>query len=1006
MLTTSVDTLVGTDSSDLFTGLVDTIAANSTLTALDSIDGGLGNDTLNILATTALNTTTGIAGLEVKNVETVTIKGSNTVTADTTTWTGTNTLNVTKATDATLTAAATTDVNVSGASGNIIVNDGKNVVVNDETANKTIKVDGAAGTITVTDTNNISATDTNNNITIDGGTDVTVTATGTANGTDVKSGNISIGATTQATGDVKVTQNINNDGTVASVAAGDIDVTGGKTVNVTVNSTITAKDKTATNGIANGDVTVNSDGKTTNVTVSQNSTVTEFVTPETAATAATQTVTFKALAANQNITLVGAVGQSLTFTASKALTAAEVAAAFANLTDGDIQANGGKTANGIYTSTNGGLKAGFTTGAVTSIDADNASVTFSTTTDTNAATAAVIEGQLITTTGSTPSKVSVAPEVVGKAAVPEAKTTDSGGNAVTYGDVTVEEDGTAAASITTVTLDGFKDANLGTTATKELNALTTLSIANSAGTTTLGTTKTALTLNVDNIIDSTTNLAAVDLDDAGANITTLTINANGEDSKFELTATKVETLTIAAAADLNISKSAPTGLAALKTVTITGAGDVNLGDISSKLETLTASAATGAISASVDGDLATVTTGSGDDSIVVKSATEVTKAITLGAGDDRLDLSTITIVVNATTTAAIAGGTGTDTVVLAATNANDTTGLSLLATSNIFKSKVTGFEKLEIVNNLTAANATVNVGNLGYNYVITNAVATYDLTLDDMANNGTVELNAAAAGRAVEVAVKGAATNNTDVLNVVLNVDAGEDHGTLTVDDVETIKITATDSTPVNPTTGAATIHTSTFDLDATSAKTVTITGNAHLDLDMALNTAATLIDGSTMTGDLKVTAYNAGMTVKGGAGNDTLSVVGAKSGVVLTGGKGTDTFDVSAFDANANAGAAVTITDLTAGETIQFADASKFVSSKITLISEATFTEYVAEAAKVANGEIAWFQFNNNTFVVQDGATGTDGVFDSGDIIVKINGLVDLSTASFNATTDTLVIA
>ncbi len=61
-------------------GIVDT---NSTLTALDSIDGGLGNDTLNILAPTTLTLP---SGLEVKNVETVKCKAGTTIVADTTTW--------------------------------------------------------------------------------------------------------------------------------------------------------------------------------------------------------------------------------------------------------------------------------------------------------------------------------------------------------------------------------------------------------------------------------------------------------------------------------------------------------------------------------------------------------------------------------------------------------------------------------------------------------------------------------------------------------------------------------------------------------------------------------------------------------------------------------------------------------------------------------------------------------------------------------------------------------
>ena len=67
------------------------------------------------------------------------------------------------------------------------------------------------------------------------------------------------------------------------------------------------------------------------------------------------TVTFSALTSGQNTAVDG-----LTFTASKDLTAAEVAQAFANLTASDTQTAGGKSANGVFTGT---LSANFTSGA-------------------------------------------------------------------------------------------------------------------------------------------------------------------------------------------------------------------------------------------------------------------------------------------------------------------------------------------------------------------------------------------------------------------------------------------------------------------------------------------------------------------------------------------------------------------------------------------------------------------------------------------------------------------
>ena len=77
-----------------------------------------------------------MADATIKNIETITIKGVHDVTADVSgsNITGLETLNVSKGTSATLTAAATTDVNVSGTTGTVEVDGGKNVTVTDAKA--------------------------------------------------------------------------------------------------------------------------------------------------------------------------------------------------------------------------------------------------------------------------------------------------------------------------------------------------------------------------------------------------------------------------------------------------------------------------------------------------------------------------------------------------------------------------------------------------------------------------------------------------------------------------------------------------------------------------------------------------------------------------------------------------------------------------------------------------------------------------------------------------------
>ncbi|MCC2971136.1 DUF4214 domain-containing protein [Massilia sp. IC2-476] len=320
----------------------------------------------------------------------------------------------------------------------------------------------------------------------------------------------------------------------------------------------------------------------------------------------------------------------------------------------------------------------------------------------------------------------------------------------------------------------------------------------------------------------------------------------------------------------------------------------------------------------------------------------------------------------------------------------------------------------------TSTTAGTNVTDIAVSAAGAAVPGTNVLTLDKMLNNATVEF---AAQGDVEVKLADA-SGTADTVNFVTAAGTGVNIGTATADKVETIKINVTD-TDTSSTGGVPNVSTNTLNVDADAASTITVGGAGNLTLTLSADTkAVTLIDGSAATGILSITtvasdtaattvkggsaadvltAMGANDVLQGGAGNDVLKVMGGvASAVTLTGGEGVDMFDVSGFVA-ANAGAAVSITDLTKGEKIKFvsdADAD-FVSSKVSLIAEATFDNYVTEAAKAADAAtadhgIAWFQFNGNTFIVQD--VNGDGAFNNGtDIIVKLTGIVDLSAASFN---------
>lgn len=80
-LTTAADTITGTSANDTITGTqdvtgVNTIGTTSTTNTADSIDGGGGTDTLNVIYSGASATNTGIPALSIKNVEVVNVRNA------------------------------------------------------------------------------------------------------------------------------------------------------------------------------------------------------------------------------------------------------------------------------------------------------------------------------------------------------------------------------------------------------------------------------------------------------------------------------------------------------------------------------------------------------------------------------------------------------------------------------------------------------------------------------------------------------------------------------------------------------------------------------------------------------------------------------------------------------------------------------------------------------------------------------------------------------------------
>lgn len=701
MLTKGLDNFEGKAGNDTIIGSVGAADLN-TFSVLDIINGGAGTDTLKVTTEGGTAGTNDIVvGANVTNVEIVEVSSAAGLTVDASAATGVQTLNVIGATGAAAAkAAATTDIAVklnAATSNAITTQGGKNVSV--ELSNAAAAADS-----------------------------VTVGQAGVANA---------------AKGDVTVSVTGKAHVAGETPTLGAITVNGGKTISVTQKATTdgaAAATSKVANSVTQGNVTIVADKTTTEVTVKQDATVAgKSAVDTTGGVTESVSVKFGALKATDSVTVGG-----LIFTAKVDLTAAEVAAAFANLTDAkvptvgqDTQGSGLVTSKGTYSGT---FDASVATG-YTSAAANGDTVVF-TSVKPNFDQAALTVSGGTTVTGS----VAPVPTVTqGKAH----NATPAGGVlAVNAGTVAITGD----TALKTVTLDGFAAGSSIASAT----ALETLNAANTAnGTLTVGASAETLSINLNNFGTAavretlttaavTAATATVDLDSTTAK--TLNVKVEGKSNAV------LDIAGATSATALNVSGSqtlAVTANAAVQTVKVTESAGVTLTSAAGSLTSVDTTGTTGTSTVTIDGGKATYAGGAGVDNVTVSAVTGgvLNKSINLGAGDDKLDLS------NAALTAAILkaiptanqyqGGEGTDTIVLTAANAVE------LSADSTFAGKIDGFEKLSITN--ATATGTVNLANLdNINYVVSaNSTAVPSAAVTE---NGLVTFQALTAGQSVTIA--------------------------------------------------------------------------------------------------------------------------------------------------------------------------------------------------------------------------------------------------------------
>lgn len=352
-------------------------------------------------------------------------------------------------------------------------------------------------------------------------------------------------------------------------------------------------------------------------------------------------------------------------------------------------------------------------------------------------------------------------------------------------------------------------------------------------------------------IRNTTSTTAIDFADALTGTTdtlSLSVAGAGKDgvapTRAAVTsadAANIEALSVAAAGENFLNASAFT---AVKTLTVTGSGslDVSVAPASATLTTVNAADNSGGVTVDLTGatNNLTVTGGSGNDDITAGTRDDT---INTGAGDDRVAFAAGMLDADDK----VDGGAGNDTIAIAGGDIGQ-----LSSTSQ------KGFEVLEI----TAGTGTVNASGFDFNKITLSGTAT-GLTANHF-DKGTVEVKVASVTTGITVASVGTA----DTLGLVVNAGAPATINLVNATGVETLNVSTTsalDDTTFNQ-----------IEVDGVTALTFAGAGDVRiLDVDDAntANNATTkvaTVDLTAQKGTFTMAALDYGTTYKLGNAGDT----------------------------------------------------------------------------------------------------------------------------------------
>ena len=448
--------------------------------------------------------------------------------------------------------------------------------------------------------------------------------------------------------------------------------------------------------------------------------------------------------------------------------------------------------------------------------------------------------------------------------------------------------------------------------------------------TTLGVSDTAqnLTATYDANAFAAGSTLNLELSKAGTNvsgtITRSTIDvgqatAAGSATGVSIAATGANYVTLAASGATDIAAAA-----GIKTLTVTGAGTVDIlntstlessSTLAADLTKVDASANTGGVTIQVENKDVAVTGGSGSDVVTLANAAALGAAsINLGAGDDKL-LNSASAGLG--TTSVIDGGAGTDTIVS-----------TLLQVGN--QANIKNWEVLDVVGENRTIDASLfsasTFSSIAASGALVGATAVQKLAGTTL----NVNVTGATTTSAALTATLADATGTADVANINFAGTGNKVVTSFGSTGIETYNIASGGTLATQ--TNAVTTLTDTLN---TTAKVVITGANALTVGAITTNTAATTatahvasalkeIDASAATGNVTLgsgtalgtsaaigaTAFNTtydGLKVTTGSGSDTITVA-AKNAVIST-GAGDDTITVSGSGATIDTGAAKTAT-------------------------------------------------------------------------------------------------